>query len=157
MQRALEEERVEVDPVTRERALNLRQQALDRGVSQLVDGGVGRTWDRVREFDDVVPLVSTGGHLLAARTRPDRGTEELNLAAGVVEVVLARHSVTVVLEDACERVPIRGVTPAGGDQRPRRVSGDELDQNPLRALGLPGAKPLSRRGHGRQGLPVPLV
>ena len=107
------------------------EQQLDRARRELVGIRVRRARDLGRELGHVVALVAALGHLLAARARPHRLAEQPDLVAGVVEVVLARDRVAVVLEDPRQRVAVGGVAPAGRDQRPGRVGGDELDQDPL--------------------------
>ena len=57
-----------------------------------------------REVGDVVAVVAVLGHRLAAPERRDRRAEVADLAARVVEVVLARDPLAAGLEDATQEV-----------------------------------------------------
>jgi hypothetical protein len=113
------------------------------------------TGDLRGEIGDVVALITAFGHLVPARSSSDRFPQQPDLVARVVEVVLAGHRMPVVLQDPRQRVPVGGMTPAGGDQGASRVGGDELDEDSLRGIRSPSAHPLSGLHDLRQRPSVP--
>src|SRR5581483_10234718 len=102
----------------------------------LGDAAVTGPLDRRRQLDDVITLVAAGRYRFAPRPGLDRSSEQLDLGAGVAEVVLARDAVAAVLEDARESGAVSSVSPARGHQRPGGVGGDKLDQDAFWAFCL---------------------
>ena len=92
-----------------------------------------------RELVDVLALVAALGWILAAPARLDRGAEELDLPAGVVEVVLALDLMTGKGEQARNGVAVGAVPRRADRERPCRIRRDELDLNPLGLSRLPAA------------------
>ena len=80
-----------------------------------------------RQLGHVLARVAVLGHRLAAHPRGDRLREAVDLAAPVVDVVLALHPVPANASDPRHRVAVGGVAAAGRGQRPGRVRRDELD------------------------------
>ena len=157
VQRPLTEEAVEPHPVAGEGLLDLGEQQLHRPGSDIERIAVGGAGDLGGQLGHVLALIAVLGHLLVARPGLDRLAEQPDLAAGVIEVVLARDFVPVVLEDPRQRVAVGSVAAAGGDQRPGRVGRHELDQDPLRGIGPAGAEPLAGAEHRPQRPPQPGV
>ena len=114
--------------------------------TSVVEVHVGRAGDLVGELLDVVALVAVLGRLLAARPRADRLGQAADLAALVVEVVLALDRVAGEREDPPERVAVGGVAAARGGQRAGRVGRDELE---VHALGRARASGRRRRRRRR--------
>src|SRR6185503_19067074 len=100
-------------------------------------------FDRVavdlRELVDVITLVPALGRLLPPSPRLDGGAKELDLPAGVVEVVLALDLVSRVVEDPRDGVAVRSVSGGPDGQRACRIGGDELDLDLLRRLRCAGS------------------
>ena len=92
-----------------------------------------------RDLGNVLALIAVLGRLLAAGPRPQRRAEQLDLAAGVVEVVLAADGVAGEGEQPRQRVPVGGVAGGGHGQRPTGFAAHVLDQHPLRIRGGAGA------------------
>ena len=91
------------------------------------------------EVADVVAVVAVLGHFPALGEGRDRQAELLDLAAEVVEVVLARDLVADGLEDAAQQVADERATCVADGQRTGRVGADELDVDALRFVGLAAA------------------
>ena len=157
VQRALEEVRIEVHPVRVQRLPDALHDDPGGLGAQLLGGALGGVRDLLREHADVVALVAVLGHVLAARERAHGGAEPVDLAAGVVEVVLTRDGVARQLEHARERVAVRRVAGAGGRHRPGRVGGDVLDVDVELGLGLPLAPRVAGVQHAARGVDVPGV
>ena len=121
-----------------------------------VDALAGRA---LAELGDVLALVAVLGQRLARHPRGDRRREAVDLAAEVVDVVLALDLVAGELEQPRQRVAVGRVPAARGGQRAGRVGGDELDQDPLRDLVGAGRppEPLARRRARPRAPPVPGV
>ena len=100
--------------------------------------------DLLGQLGDVLAAVAVLGGLAAGHAGGDREREALDLAAAVVDVVLALDLVADRLEQADEGVAVGGVAAAADVQRPGRVGGDELDQDPFGRVG---------RGPGRGSSP----
>jgi hypothetical protein len=135
VQRGLGRPDVEVDAEPLEAGLDAFPY-LGRGPASDDGGGVGATRrrgrpDRARdgrgEVVDVVALVAVFRDGFAAPDRADRGTELIELAARVVEVVLARHPLPARLEHAAEEVADEGPARVADRQRAGRVGRHELD------------------------------
>ena len=111
--------------------------------------------DLLGELGDVVAAVAVLGRLPAGHPGRDREREALDLAAGVVDVVLAPDLVADRLEQPHEGVAVGGVAAAADVQRAGRVGGDELDQDPLgEAVGAgPRSSPDSARRCHRAPVP----
>src|SRR3954451_18216085 len=101
--------------------------ALDAVAGERVEVHVGGALDLGGELGDVLALVAVLGRLVTARPRLDRLGEPPDLAALVVEVVLAVDGVAGKREDPGERVAVRGVAAARRGQRAGRVGRDELE------------------------------
>jgi hypothetical protein len=84
---------------------------------------------------DVVAAIAVLGDLLLAPDRHDRGTEVLDLAAEVVEVVLPLDGVTGRRQDAAQQVAGEGAAGIADVERPGGVGRDELDVDALGVLG----------------------
>ncbi len=84
-----------------------------------------------REFDQVGPLVAVVGGFATLVPREQGRTERVELAARVVQVVLAVHLGTLGGEDVREGVTHRDPTASARVERPGRVRGDELEVDPL--------------------------
>ena len=110
-----------------------------------------------RELVDVVALVAVLGRLRRRASAPRSTRRSADLAAGVVDVVLALDLVAGELEQPRERVAVGGVAAARRGQRPGRVGGDELDEDPLGLAAAPGRRARRRRRAGRRRPPVPAV
>src|SRR5215213_4021904 len=80
-----------------------------------------------RELDDVLAVVPVRGNVAALADGQDRGAEVPHLAAGVVEVVLARHALAAGLQHAGEEVADERAAGIPDGQGTRRVGRDELD------------------------------
>ena len=83
---------------------------------------------------DVIALVAVARKLdfLAAEfevTQPGRGTENVHLPAGVVDVVLALHVVTDEGEQVCQGGALGGAAAVTDVQRPGGIGGDEFHLN----------------------------
>ena len=146
VQRALEEEGIELDPIRLERradALHDQRRGLDADLGGIALGGVG---DPRGELDHVVALIAVLGQRLLARAGAHGLAELGDLRAGVVEVVLADDLVAGELEQPRERVAVGGVTAAGGGQRAGRVRRDVLDDDLLGMLRMAVA-PVVAGGH----------
>ena len=100
-----------------------------------------------REVVDVVALVAVLGHRLAAPERRDRRAEVPDLAARVVEVVLARDALAAGLEDAAEQVADERAAGVADVERPGRVGRHELDVD--RSRGSPARRRPQRGGSAR--------
>ena len=118
---------------------------------------LGGAVDLRGQLGDVVALIAALGRILAARPRPDRRAEQLDLGAGVVEVVLAVDRVAVEAQQARERVAVGGVAAARRGQRAGGVGGDELDVQPLGRLGPAAAPGVAGRQHLGRRVRVPGV
>ncbi len=130
-QGALEEEGVVVHAERLERGLDALEQHRDAALGEVGGVRLRGGGDRRRQVAHVVADVAVLGRLLSPRAGLDREPEAVDLRPGVVEVVLAREVVAGELEDARQRVPVRGVAPARGGQRAGRVRRDELDEDAL--------------------------
>ena len=121
VQRALREPAVEVHPVARRSVARIALEHAARRPAGASSSGsrVGGARDLRGELGDVLALVAVLGRLLAARAGLDRLAERCDLAAGVVDVVLALDGVAGELEEPRERVAVGGVAAAGGGQRAR--------------------------------------
>ena len=96
------------------------------------------------ELRDVVALVAVGRRALPPSPGIDRCVEQVDLRARVVDVELALDGVAGEIEEARDRVPVRGVPHRRDGERPGRVRRDELD---LHLLGLgAGAAPVVGSG-----------
>ena len=82
--------------------------------------------------------------------------KRVDLATGVVDVVLALDLVPDCLEQADERVAVGGVAAAADVERAGRVGRDELDQDALGRLDGRRAEPRRRR-QARHRAPIPVV
>ena len=120
-----------------------------RGVGAGGRGGrpdVGR--ELGREVGHVVALVAVLGERLAAMQRRDGCAEDADLAARIVEVVLARDALAAGLEDAAEQVADERAARVADVQRPGRVGRHELDvDDPRRRSGWRSgpSRPVSAR------------
>ena len=157
---ALGEPGVEADAEALEGRPHLLEHQLDPAPAErLAVGGVdalGR--DPLGQLGDVLARVAVLGRLGAGHPGGDRVGEALDLAAGVVDVVLALDLVADRLQQPHQRVAVGGVAAAADVQRPGRVGGDELDQDPLRASrSAPGPRPSPAATRRRQRPPVPGV
>jgi hypothetical protein len=85
---------------------------------------------------------SSGGS--CPRLRLDRLAEALDLSADVVVVVLALDVMPGELEQASDRVAVRGVPRGADGQRPGRVRGHHLDLDAL--LDVRRSRPVARPG-----------
>ncbi len=84
------------------------------------------------DIGHVIAGVAVLGRLFAPHPRRQRLGEAGDLAAGVVDVVLAPDLVAGRLEQPHQRVAVGGVTAGADVDRPGRVGGDELDEDLLR-------------------------
>ena len=124
-----------------------RHHQLDSLSGQRIGVGIRRIVDRLRRHD-VLAVIAVVGRLRHARAGPNRLAEAPHLRAGVVHVVLPLDVVAGVLEDATERVPVRGVARGGDVQRPGGVRAHELRFTRSPAPGRParsGARPARPR------------
>src|ERR1035437_9391164 len=100
---------------------------------------LGRGQDLGRQLPghvvDVVAVVAIFGEVAALSNRHDRGAQVLDLAAEVVEVVLALHLVAGRGQHSAEKVAGEGAAGVADVERPRWVGRDELDVDVLRMLG----------------------
>ncbi len=80
-----------------------------------------------REIRHVVALVAVLRDGLAAMQGGDGRAEDADLAARVVEVVLARHPLAAGLQDAAQQVADERPPGVADVQRPGRIGRDELD------------------------------
>ena len=106
---------------------------------------------------DVLAVVAAVGHRLAERERTHRLAELDDLAAVVVDVVLARDVVAAQLEDPGQRVAVRRLARVPDVQRPGRVGRDELDVDRHRRIERRGAEPLALGEHVGQRVDEPLI
>ncbi len=156
---ALGEPGVVADAEALERGPHLLQHQLDPAAADgLAVGGVDALGgDPPPQLDDVLAFVAVRRQLGAGHTGDDRVGEAVDLAAAVVDVVLALDLVADRLQQADEGVAIGRVAAAADVQRPGRVGGDELDQDPLRVGGRGRAEILADGDQRRQRPPEPGV
>ena len=141
----------------------LRRPPADRPgriLARLLGLGQDRGRQLLGHVVDVVAVVAVFGDLAALADGHDRGAEVLDLAAEVVEVVLARDRVAGGGEDAAQQVAGEGAAGVADVERPGGVGRDELDVDVLRMRGgdaAPGlgvaqdARPWPPRGRGPTG------
>ena len=79
------------------------------------------------DLADVFAVVAVLGNFLPFGPRQNRLAEPLDLAARVVEVVLARDLVADRLEDAAQQIADEGAARIANGQRAGRIGADELD------------------------------
>jgi len=130
---------VVADAEALQRRAHLLEHELDALAGELLGGPVRGVRDARGEVGDVVAVVAVLRRLLPAGTGADRLAEAPDLAAGVVDVVLALDGVAGELEHPRERVAVGGVAARGDGDRPRRVRRHELHEDPLGRLGDAGA------------------
>ncbi len=99
--------------------------------------------DLARHVVDVVAVVAVLGDLAAFADGHDRRAQVLDLAAEVVEVVLARDGVAGGRQDPAQEVAGEGAAGIADVERPGGVGRDELDVDALRMRGN-GAAPGGR-------------
>ncbi len=83
-----------------------------------------------RPVDDVLPVVTVLGHVMASRTGRQRGGEVLHLQPTVVDVELAHHFVPAAFVEAGHRIAVASAPAMAGVQGPGRVGTHELDNHP---------------------------
>ena len=156
---ALGEPGVEADPEALEGGAHALEDELDGAhADRLGVGGVDPLGgDLLGQVGDVLAAVAVLGRLPAGHPGRDREREALDLAAGVVDVVLAPDLVADRLEQPHQGVAVGGVAAAADVQRAGRVGGDELDQDPLGRGGRRRAEVLARLGEALHRAPVPGV
>ncbi len=160
MQRALGGEAIEGDAEARERGLDRGPHELDAAPGKRL--GIVGTEALGRELlgdrDQIVALIAALGDVAAADPGGDRGAEQADLTAGVVDVVLALDRVAGELEDPGERIAVGGVPGAGHGDRPGRVGAHELDQGAALAAGGDASTPAGATlGDQTGGAGEPLV
>ena len=101
--------------------------------------------------------VAVLGRLGPGHLGRQRGGEAGHLTAAVVDVVLALDVMADRREEAGDGIPVGGVAAAADVERPGRVGGDELDEDPLRRRGRDRPQALAGLAEARQGAPVPGV
>ena len=111
------------------------------------NAGAGGVSNRQRHVADVLAVISAFGNGYRPAGRfvmagLDGFAEELDLAAGVVHVELARHLVSGPLQQRGDRVAERRAATVSHVQRPRRIGGDELHVDAERRRG-PRPSPVS--------------
>jgi hypothetical protein len=131
LQRALAGEAVHVDAEALQRRLDRCQHQRHAALGELVVVELDDAVDPRRDVGHVGALVAVLGRLLPRRPRPDRRGEALDLAAVVVDVVLAVHVAAGQLQDARERVAVGGVARGRDGDRTGRVGADELEVDAL--------------------------
>ena len=151
----LGEELVHVHAEVGQRRAHSLEHQLDAALGEIVRLHVGRAVDPLRQLGHVVAAVAVLRRLLAPGARPDRLAEALHLAAGVVHVVLALHTVARAREDAGERVAVRRVAGRRDRHRPGRVRAHELEVHVLATR--PGAVPVARLDQRGERVEVPAV
>ena len=102
-----------------------------------------------REVQDVVAVVPVIGHRLATPDRGDRRAEIRDLAARVVEVVLARDLLAARLEHPAEQVADERAAGVADVERAGRVGRHEFDVDGAGARRRRGPTPPGRRGSRR--------
>ena len=155
VQRPLEEPAVELDPESIKRHPDLGDHRLGACARPLLDRRVRGQPQPGGDLGHVLAAVAVLGHLLAARPRHQRRAEQVDLAAGVVEVVLARHVVACEGEQPGQRVAVGGVACSANGDRARRVAGHELHLDPLRVRGRARPIPSALGEDPRDHVPVP--
>ena len=119
-------------------------------------GAVARRQDVVRqlrgEIGHVVALVAVLGERLAEAQRRDRCAEDADLAARIVEVVLARHALAAGLEDAAEQVADERAARIADVQRAGRIGRHELDVDRARLARRLCSGPTRRAPRGRRAM-----
>ncbi len=155
---ALGEPGVEGDTEALQGRPHLLQHQLDPATfERLGVGGPSLGDDPFGQLDHVLALVAALGRLGPGHPSGNRFREALDLAAGVVDVVLALGLVPDRLQQPHQGVAISGVAAAADVQWPGRVGRDELDQDPLGRLGRRRAEPIAGRDQGSQRPLVPGV
>jgi hypothetical protein len=89
--------------------------------------GPDRVGDVASQRLDVVAVIAVVGNWLAAPDRGDRRAQIRDLAADIVEVILARHTLAASLEHAAEQVADERPARVPDRERPGRVGRHELD------------------------------
>ncbi len=155
VQRALEEPGVERAPKPGQRRPDAADHGIGagpcpcRGVRVRVEPEPGR------DLGHILPLVAVGRRLLASRPGAQGFPEEVDLPAGVIEVVLPPDVVAGELEQPRQAVAVGGVTGGGHGHRAGGIARDVLDLHPLR----PGrrARPVPRPllEHPSDGVAIP--
>ncbi len=112
-------------------------------LSRLLGPGQDFGRDIARHVVDVVAVVAVLGDLAAFADGHDRRPQVLDLAAEVVEVVLARDGVAGSRHDPAEQVAGEGAAGIADVERPGGVGRDELDVDAFRMRGN-GAAPGGR-------------
>ena len=137
------------------------QPSLALGFGQVGEGVAVLGHDVASDLDHVLTVVAVlrqlrvpAQHLEVARHH--RGAEQVHLAAGVVEVVLALDRLAGGLEQAGERVAQRGVAGMPDMERPRGVGAHELDLDPS-SRGFGAAVGLAEVGDRSQRVVQPRV
>ena len=96
-------------------------------------------WNFLGDLADVFAVVAILGNLLPSGQRQHRLAELLDLAARVVEVVLARDLLAGRLEDAAQQIADERAAGIANGQRAGRIGADELDVDALRFVRLAAA------------------
>ena len=159
MQRALREPAVEVNAEAIQGRLDPAAHRLDPAPGDLIEIARvdARRGQLLRQLGDVFALVALVGRLPPPHAGRDRLREAAHLPAGVVQVVLPLDPVAGEGKEAGQRVAVARVTALGRGQRPGRVGGDELDQDPLGPLGRPAAEGIAGVEQGGEALAVPAI
>src|SRR6185437_894193 len=108
-----------------------------------------------RDRGHVLALVAVLRHLLAAATGAQRRAEQIDLAARVVEVVLALDLVAGEREQPRQRVAVGGVACTANGHGAGRVAAHELDLETLRTCGRTGAEAHALVQHALHDVAVP--
>ena len=143
VKRALGGPDVVADAEALERLADLRQARRGRLATERVEVERPRAFG-VHEAGDVVAVIAVVGHRLAQRQRANGLGQPHDLAAVVVDVVLARDGVAAEGEDAGERVTVGGLAGVPDVERSRRIRGHELDVDRAVVGGRDGAEALAR-------------
>ena len=107
------------------------------------------------DLGDVRALIAVVGGLGSLGAGLQRRAEELDLAAGVVEVVLPADVMAGELEEAGQTVAIGGIAGRRDRDRPGWVAGHVLDQDPLGVGGRTRSVPRPVAKDALHGPPVP--
>ena len=118
---------VHVNPKLRDLAADLLEHVLDGIAAQ------------PGELVDVLALVAAFRRLLPTPARLDGRAEQIDLAAGVVEVVLALDLVAREREHARDRVAVGAVSRRADCERPRGVRRDQLHLDLLPLVRIAGS------------------
>ena len=131
-------------------------EALERRLDP-VDHRVNGVAVPLRELRDVRALIAVLGRLLAAPHRLDRRSEALDLAAAVVEVVLALDRVARELEQACDRVPVGGIAGRPDSEGPVGFAETISTWNRCGDVAVAGGEAVARREDPFERVGEPLV